>query len=397
MLKRIGFFISIILIILLVLGIGWFIRWRNTIPESPSSSSGGSILPTSPLQPSPSQGASSSTSSSTVSVPSLKEKPFGMIADQEVLAYYAYPDGSVIFIQPTGQVIKIYQGEGIILSSLSIKELHFAQFSFDGKFISAAFGNPDNQELSVFDVEKKSWTPIFARPSSEPLWAPNDYRLIFFTTDRDNSFRITLVDTKEKTPKAQEVMTLRGQDLLLDWKSDTELLILEKGSAYGEAQAFTLRLSDKKVAPFLKDWAGLNLLWDSRIQQGVAFRANKNRSGGSMSLLGSSGIISQQFSFITLPREKCGFIGASSSLNLFCAIPKNGTGFETSVLPDSYFQKETTTDDSLVHINLETGKVTDISQNISEPIDAFMLQSVLNTTYFINRYNHKLYRLIQPE
>lgn len=407
MLKRLSFLLSIFLVIGLVLGIGWFIRYRNAAPS----------LDNAPTQPEnvlpPLRGSTQSTPSSqnqasgSLTITTPEEKPFGVVADQEVVSYYPYADGSIAFIQPSGQVVKVSGTEGVVLSSLNISNLSHAAFSHDGKRIVAAFGNPLNRQLSVFDLDKKSWNPIFARPLSAPIWAPRDYRIAFFTSNTNNDQIITIVDTQPTTPKTQEVLSLTGQDLILSWKSDNELFISEKTSAFSFGNLLSLDIRKGTFTSVIRDWAGLDVLWDTTSQTGVAFQANKNSGGGTMSLLGETGIVSRKFSFTTLPKEKCFFgpeltetlntstLPASKTSLLYCAIPKNTDQFLSNYLPDAYFQKEVMTDDSLVKINLETGAVTDLSKPINEPVDATHLKAGRTYIYFINRYNNKLYRLVR--
>ncbi len=415
MLKRLSFFLSIFLIIGLVIAIGWFIRYRNASPSPDATTTQpDDILPPTGQNIRPAT-SSQNRSSSSPSIIAPGEKPFGMVADQEVAAYYPYADGSVAFIQPSGQVIKISGTEGVVLSSLNISDLSYAAFSYDGKRIVAAFGNPLNRQLSVFDLEKKSWNPIFARPLSAPLWAPRDYRITFLTANTNNDQIITVVDTQPNTPKTQEILSLSGQDLVLSWKNDNEIFVSEKTSVFSLGSLFSLDIRKNTLSSLIKDWPGLDFLWDTTSQAGVAFQANKNSVGGTMSLLGETGIVARKFSFTTLPKEKCFFgpeptplttTSTSSSRTpqknpsprtslLFCAVPKNADSFLSSYLPDAYFQKEIMTDDNLVGINLETGAVTDLSKPINEVVDATDLKASRTYIYFINRYNNKLYRLIR--
>lgn len=409
MLKRLSFLLSIFLVIGLVLAIGWFIRYRNATPaldNTPTQPE--DILP--PLrdngQPTPS---SQNQAPGSVTITAPEEKPFGVVADQEVISYYPYADGSVAFIQPSGQVVRVSGTEGVVLSSLNISNLSHAAFSHDGKRIIAAFGNPLNRQLSVFDLDKKSWNPIFARPLSTPVWAPRDYRIAFFTADPNNNQTVTVVDTQPATPKTQEIISLVGQDMTLFWKSDNELFVSEKTSAFSSGSLLSLDIRKGTLASVIRDWAGLNVLWDTASQAGVAFQANKNSGGGTMSLLGETGIITRKFSFVTLPKEKCFFgpeliqtpttstLSTSKTSLLYCAIPKNTDQFLSNYLPDAYFQKEVMTDDNLIGINLETGAVTDLSKTINEPVDATSLKAGRTYIYFINRYNNKLYRLIRDQ
>jgi hypothetical protein len=412
MLKRLSFLLSIILLVGLVVGVGWFIRYRNTVIPDENIPGDGSVIDPGQAnaQPNASSSQPQNGSSTTIVVP--PQKPFGLVADQEVAAYYPYPDGSVAIIQPSGQVMKINGTDGVLLSSLGISNLSHAAFSFDGKKIVATFGNPLNLQVSVFDLDRKSWEPVFARPSSPPLWSPNDYRLVFLTNSQEGS-AITLIDMQAKTPKTQDLLSLGGEDLVLAWKSKDELFITEKSSAFSSSQLFSYDLKKKTVASVISDWPGLDLAWNTRLQEGVIFQANKNAVGGKMSLIGSDGVVARQFSFVSLPREKClfGELEASATLQkssttsstapspqpaasvLLCAVPKNTTRFLNAFLPDDYLQKDIMTEDSIVEVGLTTGDVNDLSRSMSEAVDATNLKATAGSVYFINRFNNKLYRL----
>jgi hypothetical protein len=415
MLKRLSFFLSIFAIIGLVIGIGWFIRFRNSAnPTTPVIGTEDTTITPGGIKPGGISGSSSTASSTASTVPVPAVKSFGLVADQEVSAYYAYPDQSVILIQPSGQIIKVAGTEGVVLSSLGISNLNHAAFSYDGKKIVATFGNQFNRQVSVFDIDRKSWEPVFARPDSNPLWSPNDYRLAFLVSEQKKN-TASLIDMKASTPKIQEVAALQGSDLTLFWKSSGELFISEKPTAYASAQLFTVDIAKKTVRPLLRDIPGIDLLWNSSVQQGILFQANKDTTGGKMSLISADGVVARQFSFTTLPREKCVFdntavtqastklSGASGTVSydtirdltpvLICATPKIRARLAASILPDDYLQKDLTTEDSILEINLSTGSITDLSTNITEGIDAINLTATPQSIYFINRYNNKLYRL----
>lgn len=407
MLKRLYFFLSIFLIIGFVFAIGWFIRYRNSIP--PTINEPGVIGESSSTLPEAPSRNSSSGATTSIKVTLPPQKPFGLVADQEVVSYYPYSDGSIIFIQPGGQIMKVVGTEGTVLSSLGISNLSYAAFSYDGKKIVATFGNPLNLQISVFDIDKKSWEPVFARPATPPIWSPNDYRLVFGTQDQEAS-TITLVDTQSSPAKTQNLITLNIQDMVLGWKGTETLLVGERPSAFSSSQLISLDIRSKALSVLLKDWSGLDFLWNTAVQEGVILQANKNSTGGKMVLVGSSGVIARQFSYNSIPSKKCFFekpasknSNATSSSDLLeqpsrlliCAIPKNTGRLTNAFLPDDYFQKELMTEDAIFEMDLETGGIRDISKMIGEGVDATMLKTTPEAVFFINRYNNKLYRLLR--
>ncbi|MEK7094328.1 MAG: hypothetical protein AAB903_03250 [Patescibacteria group bacterium] len=408
MLKRLYFFLSIFLIIGLVLGIGWFVRYRNSVSKNLENIPPANNLPDlSGINPR--SGSSASTTPVKVSLP--PQKPFGPVADQEVIAYHPYSDGSIIIIQPGGQIMKVVGNEGTVLSSLGISNLSHAAFSYDGKKIVALFGNPLNPQVSVFDTDRKSWEPVFARPASPPLWSPHNYRLLFLT-ETEGLRTVTTVDMGATTPKTEDLISLNAEDIVVAWKGMSEIFIGEKPSAFSSGQLLAYDIQKKTISTVLKDWPGLDFLWNLNPQEGVVLQSNKNAAGGKMSLVGGTGIIARQFSFVSIPSKKCVFekpapktpvttsttgtdLLEQPSRLLICAVPQNANRFLGFFLPDDYFQKEIMTEDYIIQADLSTGNIKNISASVTDSFDGTFLKTTAEAVFFINRYNNKLYRLLR--
>jgi len=418
--KRLLYLLIIIVAIALVVLIGYLLRYRAETPPLGTETPGGLPSPqttTGQQPPSAGQQPSGQQTTGAGTAAGYQPRKFGVVAQNQVVSYYVDDQNNVILVQPDGQIIKITRSEAVALSSSAIVNLIRASFSYDGKKILATFGDVLNPQSSVFDVASKSWTPLQQNLKS-PVWSPNNYQIAYFVdkvVDRNTASSLATLDISNSKSKPEELISIRAQDLSLDWLNPTQILISDKSSALSMGSLLGFDIKKKVFSIIVEEKVGLDSIWSGATNTGLVFSANINSRGGDLTLYNARGDLLRQFTILTLP-SKCAFdirvasstpattIKATSTTpssssptsaksTLYCAVPRDLQKFSTSRLPDEYEKEELFTTDDLYKINLENGDIEVIFNDISQNLDASLLKVFNQTLFFVNRFDQKLYAL----
>ncbi len=413
--KRYLYLISIVLVIVIVILAGVLIARQNQ-PGGPGAPiTGGTTtpggLPVAPPAGGAGTGGGTPVSGNAGVTTNYEGQKFSVVAsDNKAIDFFANPDGSVVFIQPDGQIMKVLRGKVSSLSSSPIANLIRAEFSYDGRGLLTVFGNGAQPEASVFDVTARTWRPLPANTLS-PTWSPDNHQLAYLG-ERNGSGEIFIVDATAVNATPQEVMKIEAQDIALNWLGHDKILLSDKGSALFGGSVWALSIKNKTLTPLVMNNPGLDSIWND--SSGLIFTANQTQEGGSLGLVDAVGNSLQTMSFLTLP-SKCAFSietlptstkaraaatttkatspTATVFKKLYCAVPRNIEQFKSETLPDSYFRKEFFTADDFYAINLADGTVTAVLPDAARSVDATNLKIFNNTLFFVNRFDDKLYAI----
>jgi hypothetical protein len=352
-------------------------------------------------------GTSRNNSSSVDQVaafPLTPQNGFGVIIDREVKDYVVDKDGSIIFIQKSGQVMHVASEGADILSSVSISNLRYASISDDAQKIVVVFGSEAAPQVSIFDIKEKSWEPLFIYPESWPVWAPNNYRLAYITRDKDIS-ALEVIDVASANPTAQRLASLDMFDIEAFWKNSGEIIISQRATAFAKQDAFVFNIARRSLISLFVDEPGLVYLWYPLIDQGVVFTSASSLRGGLFDLVDASGKRSRRFSFVALPRDKCTFMQLPNfnidpnevkdvdlaEASLICALPRNDSGYSNYNVPDDYWQGRVDVSERIVKVSLENGTYETVSKNTQGLFDAIKIKVGNDALYFINRTDGRIY------
>ena len=402
-------YLILVIIILVVAGLvigGYFLR-KNSSPLSDSASSGDTQ---NPLPNGPSGGSSSGIPAGQNLLGALTQKS-NQVAPNLVKDYFVDPLGKVTFIQPDGQIFSSEGGSSLgeagvekdlkTINSTAIDGLIDASFSSDGKMVAARFGNPENPQTSIFDIENKSWRPLELSIQSL-AWSPKN-RQIAYLAKTNQGLALGTLDLSQKAAKPREFISLRGNDLSIKWVWPEKVLLIERASAQVKSSLWAFDFSKKALISVIKDRAGLETIWNASGTLALEL------SGGRLKLIDGQGILVNKFDFVTLP-SKCAFsfeIRNASTTSiatgtkktvaqqvikeeyLNCPIPKNSSVLTGHDLPDDYYMKDLFTEDNIYQIKISGGEITPLF--IGDGIDATDLKRAGQKIYFINRFDGKLY------
>ncbi|MBI4087660.1 MAG: hypothetical protein HY434_02410 [Candidatus Liptonbacteria bacterium] len=396
-------FIIIAAIVLVVL-VGYYLRYR---PGAAPSGTTSGTLPGAQNQ-NIQQNPASPTGSQTPQQAGLPSASgtFGLVAQNPAADFFVDRENNVIIVQPDGQVVKVTKGEPVVLSSSVIAGLISAEFSYDGKKVLASFGDPSAPQASVFDVASKSWQPLPLGAESA-VWSPTSHQIAYFKEGADYKSLLVL-NVSKTTTKPQELAKLRVQDVSLNWVRQSHILLVEKSSAAVTGAMWMYDTASGKLT-LVSEGLGLQSFWnETSTNVGLVFSAARSGHGGILSLIDALGNVVKRLRLATLP-SKCAFgreqtmpqtsdAASSSSPNasgssdvLYCAVPRDANAFSKARLPDDYSKKALFTADDLYKIDLSQGNIMPIFNDESQLFDASNLKVFGQNLFFVNRLDSKVY------
>ncbi len=334
----------------------------------------------------------------TSSVPASSGK-LKQLSAVETYDYFVKNDGTIIALGIEGQITELKpSGEASVLSATPIKNIIHSSFSYDGNKIALAFGEPDKVQVSVYDLNEKTWKPIDIRASNFD-WSPKSYEIAYLAPKGDGQLLYTW-NLGEAKAKPREWIEIKAPALAPIWTRPNLILLTERGSALIESQLWSFDLSKKLLSPLLVNQEGLNVLAQKNGEQLLVFKSSSDQVGGGLFLVDQGGKSSRSLNFLTLP-SKC-FFGAhllkstssevtTSTTWLSCAIPNES--LSNSQLPDDYQKKKFLINDSLYQINLADGGIKAIFSGADLGLDISQLKISNQKIYFVNRANQRLYAL----
>ena len=429
------------LIILVFVGL-YFLLAPKTIPGITVSQSG--LLPNSGNQSGITGGnAIPATGTSTSTTP-----PANSISSDQVINYFETTPGTIITVQPDGQINLIAGAESQTLSNITLADINSTAFSPHGSRILINFGTPSNPQTSIFNITLKTWTPLPMGMIS-PAWSRWDDRIAYLKQNGGGTETIAILNGLRPKAAPQALLTLHAQDLSVAWIDKTHLAVSTKPSAFYPGSLWSLDINSRVFYPEILNTNGLQTLWSgvaitNIAPPGLQFSSGAMGFGGNLSLINTSGNTVQNLTFDTLP-SKCVFAvetstvaavpsaataaGASpntpsgtsaapssttpsirtktaatvapaatttSTPYLYCGVPRNQSTLSFARLPDDYDQMALYTIDDVYQINLETGAITTVFNSPSQNFDVSKPKVFNNTFFFINRYDSKLYQMPIP-
>ncbi|HUZ92370.1 MAG TPA: hypothetical protein VNG29_00020 [Candidatus Paceibacterota bacterium] len=409
-------FIGIAAVALLAL-LGYYFYSKNAAPaaSNPGSTTGG--LPNPGNQNNPQQSSSpSGIPGSPVAAPAYTGQKFGVVAQNQVLAYYVDPQNNAFLVQPDGQVFEVANGTASALGSSTIPNLISAGFSHDGEKILGISGNPSDPQISVFTSSTSAWQPL-AQGILSPVWSPINYQIAYLAP-ANGAVTLTTIDLSNPKARPVSFITLHAQDLALRWVSANQIILSEKTGAASTGSTWSYDLKKKVLSELVSEQSGLDTAWSGPAASGLVFEGSENGIGGRLTLVGASGSPLENLSFLTLP-EKCAFdtelvpaassteVAASSTAksgtkiplaptstlvtSLYCGIPRDAQKLQTSALPDDYLMRSFFTADDLYKVDLASGNTSQIFADQNQTLDTTDLSVANQTLFFVNRIDQRLY------
>lgn len=396
-------YLVLVIIVLVIAGLligGYFLRKNSSTSQTPTGQ-GSAQIQNQALNRDSLSGMS--TGQNLLGVLAQKSN---QVAPNLVKDYFVDAQGKVTFIQPDGQ---IFSSIGEVandetpktINSTAIDGLIDASFSSDGKMVAARFGNPENPQTSILDIDGKTWRPLELSIQSL-AWSPKS-RQIAYLAKTNKGLALGTLDLSQNKSKPKEAIFFHAEDLNLAWVGPEKVMITEKASAKIKSSVWAYDFNKKTLASFIRDRLGLETIWNASGTLALEL------SGGQLKLIDAQGVAASRFDFVTIP-SKCAFSfsfvnATTTSIStgtkktaaiqpvkeeyLNCAIPKNASQLSGRDLPDDYYMKDLFTEDNIYQIKISGGEVASLFTG--EGVDATNLKRVGQKIYFINRFDNKLY------
>jgi hypothetical protein len=400
--------IIVIVIVLLIVGVGfYFLAQRSTNTATPSGQTGS--LPNTgnqqfPTSTGPGNGGTANSN------PSPSSTHFGIVSNESILDYFIDAQNKTVVIEPDGEIKAITNGMASILSTSTFQNIASAAFSYDGKKILVSFASSTGPQTSIFDVAAKSWIKLPAGMQS-PAWSPTDYQVAYLQSSSGRSETIYTVNAGNASVKPSVIGTVTAEDSMLQWLNKTTLILSDKPSVFTQGSVWFFNIPNQTLTAMAVEYPGLESAWSSTTSTfGLIFSSNAQNSGGHLSFVDAKGS-QKTMAFTTLP-SKCGFslaiststtatsttikapkIITTSSLSIYCAVPRDQQTLSIARLPDEYEQKILFTADDFYKINISDGVLSTIFNDQNQTFDATRLKVFNNTLFFVNRYDSKLYAI----
>lgn len=404
-------YLSVIVIIIVAAGIflGWYFRYRQTAPaaEQPTATESGATGGETPFTTTTGTIGAPSTASVTGET-GISGVPieFGVVAQNPVTDFYIDASNNTVIIEPTGKIVRLSRNKSEVLSEIAISDLATAAFSYDGKKVLASFGDRNDPQTSIFDIDKKAWQPL-PTGLKEITWAPSGYGVAYLKENSGQSIFYTL-DTASTKAAPREVFRTFLQDLAMQWPYAKKIIFQSRSNAQIGGNLFELDVDKKTITPILIGKTGLRDIWDKDANGGLVFY------DGSLGLVNRDKNTLTRFGFSSLP-SKCAFntdvfVASSTpaatstkktlktteqktvSHFLYCAVPQNPE-FTQSRLPDDYEKGIVFSADNFVKINSATGGTETVFNDPSQKLDAAILKVFNKTLFFVNKIDQKLYAI----
>jgi hypothetical protein len=358
--------------------------------------------------------SSSSLSGSGVGQNHTVVQSFGVLSNQPVLDYSIDAENNITAIEPTGAVVSIASGQTNIMNSSTFNNIISASFSYDGQEAFVVMGNPASSTTDLFNVSTNAWTPLPSGMQS-PRWSPTNHQIAYFSVTGNGKLSLEVIDATsaasiKKGPTA--LLNINADDLSLQWPTKTQFVLSDKPTSENAGSIWLFSSQTNALTPLVYEAQGAEALWSDSTSTpyGLVFLANPSSQNQTLQLQALSGNEpTEQLNFLTLP-SKCLFnteknptssittassspLTPSSSLFLYCGVPRASSGFSSANLPDDYNTMALFTSDDIYKINTATGDTQSLWSDPTQNVDVSDLKFFNNGLFFINRYDQKLYGL----
>jgi hypothetical protein len=260
----------------------------------------------------------------------------------------------------------------------------------------------------------------------DPTWSPNDYRIAYLSASGAGTETLSTATITGTSVKTATIQAFAMEDSSLQWPTKNILIISDRPSAFTVGSALSFDISAKTITPLVVEYPGLTSVWsDAAPITGLVFSGNTGYQGGTLSLMGGMGG-QKTLSFMTLP-SKCTFnndvatstqtvaapssaktrsssttnssttlitlVTSTTTLDLYCAVPRDQDTMGVARLPDEYDQKMFFTADDFYKITVVSGTLSTVFSDTNQTLDATSMKVANNILFFINRYDQKLYAI----
>ncbi len=383
--KKILYAVAIIILIAILLLIwNFFVPKPISPPEIPSST----ITPEGelPAEQVP-KGGNGETTTTSIQTPTLTK-----LSDRDVFAYWLQQaTGEVYYLGINGIVWAAKDNEDELESKQTLQAIQSIETIPNGQKILVAFDNPNNPSWAIFNTRDKTWHPL-PQFIKNATWGSNENQLLAVTT-APGPQSLSFIDLSPASPTVKPIIkNFYLTDISLKFNSPTIAIVSEKPSITYSGRLWEINIKNGAFNEILPPQLGLYTV--PTTDGTFIYTMNGDRE---TFILNTQSISTIKLPFPTFP-NKCDLSFSTSSQDIFCFSPINISN--NIILPDDYLKQGFYSIDILYRYNQKNGDTASLLLSGAPGIpiiDATEVMSFKNNIYFINRYDHSLYRLTLPE
>jgi len=310
------------------------------------------------------------------------------VSTQKALRFWFFQD-QLYYMTETGQVYLVDSetGQNNLISPKSIENITTIIPSKNGEGVMVMYYDGTEQLVRMYTTKSNDWQNLPTNIHYAAL-SPGGTAVIQLRKHFDGSYFLELFSLIENELK--EVAHVAFQDSALDWQTGFPTLSNSAPSKDSATSVFMVETDIGNLSPLALEKNGFMLLWSPMGNKALAYWVDSINNDGRTALIDARGTILKQFQNVFLP-IKCTF---ADEVRILCGVPKTGSLASLSDMPDSYFMQTKRTNDRVVSINTQSGKISAL-QNIKNTVDLDIYKPQLINTllYFINRNDGHIYLL----
>ncbi len=334
---------------------------------------------------------------------------FGIVATGPISDYFVTPGNEIEAVKSNGEVILVSNGTTTVVSTSTLNNIIYAKFSSDGSKVLVSFGDPNNPNLSIFDMASKTWADG-PKGAQSPSWAPSGYKIAYLSSLGGGSLSLLTIDGANLKNPPSKIITLHVGGVVMNWVANGIFSLSDKSSSQTVGSLWLFNAQTDTMVPAAYEAPGIESIWGGVNNLGLVFQDNSTGKGG-LSLVNDNGSLYHPLNFLTMP-SKCGFGEATSSVAvasgtttsttaqnqtttpyLYCGVPIDQASFANATLPDDYTMMSLFTSDEIMRVDTVNGAKDVLWNNPSFQIDATDMKKFNNDLFFVNRYDQDLYML----
>jgi hypothetical protein len=327
-----------------------------------------------------------------------------LIYDGIVDNYFVDNSQNIILINNYGQIIKINKGNEEIIGNISNVNYKNISFSNDGSKIAIELENL----ISVFDTNSKKWKQLENNSFGGVISKNNE---LFYFVKKESGVDLMKIDLNKENSSSQKIINLNVVDYNIIPKDKDNIFLVSTPSSFVVGSIIQINTKNKEIVN-ISELPSLNFKWDENANTGLAFYTKESVvfKDGTFGLINNN-LKFQALSFLTLP-SKCAFkkeIKNETStnktstnqttennwegINLICAIPQDQEGLKYNTFVSNYLMHKLYTEDDVYLINLTDGVMNLIWHDENKNFDMDNVKISGDKIFFINRFDNKLYSL----
>lgn len=307
------------------------------------------------------------------------KNPLQMVASQNTLAFWFFRD-ALLGISDDGSLFSAANASATPKNGPQpvLDAIRGVSPSQDGSQALVLNGDGSDSDAYIYNASGTLWQHISGRVLTAAL-SPDGKRIARIRETFGTGVRIEVAELDGSA--GYSIGSVAPIDSFISWLTPSSIELKTAPSRTVPGYSFFIDINTKKVTPLALEKNGLMTLWSPSRERGLAYWLDANNEQKS-AFIDASGVVLKYITSPVLP-IKCAF---ASDEQLVCGVFRKDASVGTSGLPDEYLMGAVTTEDQIVSVDVQTGRITTLLDSRETPLDIFRPLVRDKKFYFINRY-----------